>query len=186
MAVSERQKRAVHRGVWGVKGGWVHWEWNVLRPERYSPYNQHWGVDVAPGDVSPHEPHGPASYTPDEGRWGIKAPMNGTVIRSHGNDQVDGFFNDTLIEYRVRSLDYPISRVYVLYGHLKPDHLLPANAQVGAGDVIGLLGDKRRSLGEIIHTHVQVWFDKDDALNYNHPATRDPMVLWRAIEQHVS
>jgi hypothetical protein len=33
---------------------------------------------------------------------------------------------------------------------------------------------------------VQVWFELDDALNYHHPTTRDPMDLWRAIKQHVS
>lgn len=64
MAVSERQKRAVHRGVWGVKGGWVHWEWNVWRPERYSPYNQHWGVDVAPAMSARTNPTAPRSTAP--------------------------------------------------------------------------------------------------------------------------
>jgi hypothetical protein len=52
---------------------------------------------------------------------------------------------------------------------------------VEPGDTIGRLGDLNRSLGEIIHTHVQVWWNRADALNYNHVATRDPMVLWNAI-----
>ena len=188
MAVSERQKRAVHRGVWGVKGGWVHWPWNVVRPERYFPFQQHWGVDVVPEAVTPHQPgkEGPADYQPDAVDVAILAPMNGVVVRTHDDGQVGGFFNDVLIEYRVRSLDYPRARVYVLYGHLKPNGIIQTNHQVGAGDKIAEIGTKRLSLGEIIHTHVQVWWDRDDALNYHHPTTKNPMDLWRAIRQHVS
>jgi hypothetical protein len=169
------------RGVWGVPGGWVHWGWGVVRPPRYHPYEKHWGVDVAPGDVVPRKPHGPALYSPNEGRWPARAALSGEVVRSRGNDEVGGFFNDTLIAYDTTDLDYPVDLAYVLYGHLKPDHLLPAERRVEPGDVIGFLGDERRSLGEIIHTHVQVWWSKTDALNYIHPTTRDPAVLWARI-----
>jgi len=185
VAVSDRQKRAVKRGIWGVKGGWVHWGWHDQRPPRYAPYQAHWGTDVVPGSVTPHEPHGPAFYQPDEVQENILAPMNGTIVRNRNDGSVGGFFNDLLIEYRVRSLQYPVDKVYVLYGHLLPGNPWPSNAQVGAGDLIAKLGTKQLSLREIIHTHVQVWHDLDDALTYNHPTTKDPMLLWRAINLHV-
>jgi murein DD-endopeptidase MepM/ murein hydrolase activator NlpD len=168
-------------GVWGVPGGWTHWEYGVVRPPRYAPYQKHWGVDVAPGDVTPRIPHGPVAYSPAEGRWPVKAPLNGKVVRSRGGDQVGGFFNDTLIAYDTTDLDYPVDLAYVLYGHFKPKGLLSAETRVKPGDTLGYLGDKHRSLGEIIHTHVQVWWARTDALNYNHPTTKDPAVLWAAI-----
>jgi hypothetical protein len=172
-------------GVWGVPGGWVHWGWGVVRPPRYAPFQKHWGVDVAPGDVTPRKPHGPALYSPDKGRWPVNAPLNGEVVRSRGDDQVGGFFNDTLIAYDTTNLDYPVDVAYVLYGHFKPDGLLSAGTRVEPGDIVGFLGDEFRSLGEIIHTHVQVWWSRTDALNYNHPTTRDPAVLWARILESI-
>jgi N-acetyl-anhydromuramyl-L-alanine amidase AmpD len=168
--------------LWGIPKGWLHWEWNVERPPRYAPYQHHWGVDVAPGDVTPHKPHGPATYKPEDGRWAIRAPLRGTVVRSHNNGEVSGFFNDTLVAYDTSELRYPADIVYVLYGHLKPFGLLPTGKVVNPGDTIGHLGNLHLSLGEIIHTHVQVWWNRTDAVYYNHHTTRDPMVLWEAIQ----
>ena len=137
-------------------------------------------MDVAPGDVTPRIPHGPVAYSPADGRWPVKTPKRQSSEES-GGDQVGGFFNDTLIAYDTTDLDYPVDLAYVLYGHFKPKGLLSAETRVKPGDTLGYLGDMHRSLGEIIHTHVQVWWARTDALNYNHVTTKDPAVLWAAI-----
>ncbi len=103
---------------WGVAGGRVVSAFGALRPGAPAQ-RTHAGEDVAAPTGTP-----------------VHAMTDGVVLRSR-NGGVSGYHQEATVEYDVSRVSLFVARIYVLYGHLLRDSLLPVGARVARGTSSG-------------------------------------------------
>lgn len=147
---------------WGVEGGKVISPYNAYRPGADFQV-RHKGEDVgAPTGAK------------------VRAMTRGTVIRSR-NGGVSGYNQEITVAYDVRGVSKYVEKIYVLYGHLLKDSLLPLGAHVEEGTVIGRVGTRADAANTPPHAHVQMWVSHKAALNYDNDAAQDPEPIRAAM-----
>ncbi len=151
---------------WGVAGGRVVSAFGSLRPGAPAQ-RTHAGEDVAAPTGTP-----------------VHAMTGGVVVRSR-NGGVSGYHQETTVEYDVSRISLFVEKIYVLYGHLLRDSLLPVGAAVARGTVIGRVGTSADAMGTTPHAHVQMWVSRDKAMAYDNASAQDPEHIRAAMEPRI-
>ncbi|MFP5370878.1 MAG: N-acetylmuramoyl-L-alanine amidase, partial [Actinomycetes bacterium] len=111
----------------------------------------------------------------------VLALADGVVVRSR-NGGVSGYHQEITVKYDVRHVSRFVDYVWVLYGHMLKDSLLPVGTVFKRGRRLGKCGTVADAMGTIPHPHIQVWIAEAHAMGYANSKAIDPRHIRAVLE----